>query len=658
MGHMNRTLKLALLSVLTAAMFVPAVAQDNFPDVPENHWAYEALENMKREGILVGYLDGLYRGSRTATRYEIAMAVNAAFQRLRGLTDGLDGRIRELEEQIEAGEAADLREMRDALAALRRDVDGMRAWGDDVAALRRMAETFERELASLGVDVEAMKRDLEGIEARVQRLEEAKFPVEISGDANIFVAAGNSRSRAPGMTKDGRIIGVNVQGGAPDDFDLPTVGLTRDLGVYHEFAVTLRGTNEEGPKWNATLVHGNMTGVDNDTGGPVGFGDQSRRQGGWAFRQGAGEFYIQNLEVGFDTSLVGIPFNAKVGRLGAQFSSHLFKRVDNTPYFENRRWDDGNWMVDGAALTFDFGAANLVVLGGRTSGRETSGGTELQPVAFRDPATGFRSIDTTLGAQLAFPIGDLGDLKLAYLFHDTNAVGINPATSANRLNVYGAELDLSLDRIKINGKYGISTPTYNTSGIGRDRNNQFASVKVGFDGGAWDFSAGYRRIQGDYQAAGTWERIGTYWTPTGIEGFSVGANVKLTDAIALSYRGEFGNTISPQPGGAGPIFGNGVPDDVDFLSNVGELRYRVNDAWTATLGYEEVQVRVAGSDIRQRWATLGLGYTLGPNASLRFAYEYGSVQNQAFRWGQGSARPGRRGDFRGGFLTTQLSIRF
>ena len=44
---MKNTLKYALGAVLTAALVAPAMAQDNFPDVPENHWAYEALAKMK-----------------------------------------------------------------------------------------------------------------------------------------------------------------------------------------------------------------------------------------------------------------------------------------------------------------------------------------------------------------------------------------------------------------------------------------------------------------------------------------------------------------------------------------------------------------------------------------------------------------------------------
>ena len=78
---MNKRLLTLALAVVTTMVAVPAMAQDNFPDVPENHWAYEAIENLKREGILVGYLDGTYKGPRATTRYELAVALNAAYRR-------------------------------------------------------------------------------------------------------------------------------------------------------------------------------------------------------------------------------------------------------------------------------------------------------------------------------------------------------------------------------------------------------------------------------------------------------------------------------------------------------------------------------------------------------------------------------------------------
>ena len=51
-----------------------------FPDVPENHWAYEAVAAMAKGGLVKGYPDGEFKGDRTMTRYEFAQIVYNAIQ--------------------------------------------------------------------------------------------------------------------------------------------------------------------------------------------------------------------------------------------------------------------------------------------------------------------------------------------------------------------------------------------------------------------------------------------------------------------------------------------------------------------------------------------------------------------------------------------------
>ncbi len=51
---------------------------DLFPDVPENHWAYEYVTKLAKAGILKGYPDGKFAGDRMMTRYEFAAIVYRA----------------------------------------------------------------------------------------------------------------------------------------------------------------------------------------------------------------------------------------------------------------------------------------------------------------------------------------------------------------------------------------------------------------------------------------------------------------------------------------------------------------------------------------------------------------------------------------------------
>lgn len=65
----------ALLSVIN-----PNMSKD-FPDVPENHWAYEAVSKLAGNGVIQGYEDGKYHGERTMTRYEMAEIIYNALSK-------------------------------------------------------------------------------------------------------------------------------------------------------------------------------------------------------------------------------------------------------------------------------------------------------------------------------------------------------------------------------------------------------------------------------------------------------------------------------------------------------------------------------------------------------------------------------------------------
>ena len=52
-----------------------------FPDIPENHWAYEYIATLAGNDIIEGYPDGTFAGDRMMTRYEFGAIVYRAMQR-------------------------------------------------------------------------------------------------------------------------------------------------------------------------------------------------------------------------------------------------------------------------------------------------------------------------------------------------------------------------------------------------------------------------------------------------------------------------------------------------------------------------------------------------------------------------------------------------
>ena len=69
-----------------------------FPDIEKNHWAYEAVEELAKQGLLEGYPDGTFRGDRMMTRYEFAEVVYRAMQKGLKVNEKL---IQEFEPELE-----------------------------------------------------------------------------------------------------------------------------------------------------------------------------------------------------------------------------------------------------------------------------------------------------------------------------------------------------------------------------------------------------------------------------------------------------------------------------------------------------------------------------------------------------------------------------
>lgn len=648
---MKRTIKYALTAVLASAMVVPAMAQDNFPDVPDNHWAFEALARMKKEGILVGYPDGLFRGGRPASRYELAVAINAAYTNLKNITDGLQSQIDALKKGSNGDVAtkSDVQALKDALAALQSEVNALKGTGDDIANLRRMADTFQKELQQLGVDTEAMKRDLGDLADRVTALENKKPAVDISGDVNLVVLAGNSREQRMGLDKDGRFNGVDAFGN--------TVGMTKDLTVLHEGAFTFSGTNETGPQWKGTLVVGNTLST---------FGNQSQIFPGTGYVEGASDVYLQDFAVKFTTALAGLGFNAEVGRVGYKVNPYMFQRIDNTSYYSNERWDNGQYTFDGGILGFNLGGAKIDVFGGKNSNRLSTNGIDLNPTVSGtvDANFGNITVDKTLGINANVPLSSAGNLNLAYLWldSDTNTAVSGQATTANRLNVYGGSANFNVGGIKLEGGFFQTDVSRNDSAL-VDYDNTAWYAGGSFSISKLNLFARYREVETNYLAPGDWGRLGVLRNPVNIKGTQVGASYDLSSALAIKAGGEFYKGLDNGPGG-NYARNTGFGEGTEINKFTVDVAYKLNPNFSLYAGYESNEFKdlfTVGNTINgktltgtptYRWTTFGVGYGLSDAAKLMIQYQISDVKNEYQVGGTTATR------FTGGLLSTQLSVKF
>ncbi len=150
----RRTLQLVLLALL--ATTGGGLAQPSFVDVPEGHWAGDAVERIAELGIVIGHPDGTFRGDDAFTRYQAAIVVSR-------LLDVFDQNIGPMaafgDEDIDA--------LRDAVARL----------GGELNALDARVRTLETGETDT-VRVAELERRVETLSAEVERLREAPAEVQ------------------------------------------------------------------------------------------------------------------------------------------------------------------------------------------------------------------------------------------------------------------------------------------------------------------------------------------------------------------------------------------------------------------------------------------------------------------------------------------------
>jgi hypothetical protein len=142
--HMKR-----FLITLLAAILIGGVASaQSFPDIPANHWAADAVEQIADLGIVIGFPDGTFRGNEAFTRYQAALVVSRLLGVIESNMDQMAGQLRD--------------EMMGELAGLRASMQGL---AGDVASQGVRLSAVESAVAGLSDDVAANAARIAAVEA-------------------------------------------------------------------------------------------------------------------------------------------------------------------------------------------------------------------------------------------------------------------------------------------------------------------------------------------------------------------------------------------------------------------------------------------------------------------------------------------------------------
>lgn len=128
-----------MLALLALTLTNPSLrAAPLFPDIPDHHWARDAVAALAAKGLLEGYPDGTFKGDRAASRWETALLVARLLAKM------------------EQGHASF-------------------ATSAELEELRKLVNALRQELDALGVRVQSLEEGVDGLNQRVTELERISF---------------------------------------------------------------------------------------------------------------------------------------------------------------------------------------------------------------------------------------------------------------------------------------------------------------------------------------------------------------------------------------------------------------------------------------------------------------------------------------------------
>lgn len=647
---MNKTFKYAISVVLSAAIVTPAFAQQNFPDVADTHWAYEAVARLKKEGIATGFPDGEFKGKRMMTRYEMASLLYALYMNLKNVTDGLGAQITALETKVNGmsnnqgggtNNDAEIQALRDSVSQLRRDMSSMKSWGDDITQMKKMSATYEKELSQMGVDVESMKKDLSDIKKRLDVLEgKGGGNVKISGDVNFFMGAGFKGNMPYGtdINSDGKGFGSSGTGAGIDS-----------LTVLHELGLNISAANV-----NAELVIGNMLGNSQGTG--FGDGSVTNSANGSMYNGGnnSTNVYLHRLYATLNDGIGGLNFDAKIGRQGLKLGSYVLQRPDTTSFYSQERMDNGEYTMDGVSFKFGLGAnTDLGLFLGQTNNNSGTSGNTIMPILIGEPQSSVfgsvasLSVARTMGASLGFKIGENGKLALSFVDFDSNTLGNTP--TSNRLEVYGADFDYKLSNsIGISAGTGRSQFKSGSSSVSFGSKNTRTNFGLSWNGGPLGIEAAYSEVGDAYVAPGAWSKSAMFHNLNDLKTTSVSANYTVSDKLGLHGTYSKGDQMS--------VTNKDAVKTTKFGAD-----FKINSNWSLNADYEDTKFQggfiVDGGAPQFKFTTLGFGYDMGANTMFKLFYQMSDITGLTAGSNMfGSAGPG--GAIKGSQIGAQFSVKF
>lgn len=153
----------------------PAVfAQQTPDDVPANHWAYPAVQDLISKGLIQNFPNGKYLGERTLTRYEMAALV----KRMLDYLAKAPVKIVELPKEAPKGDGAskaDIEAVRQGVGEVKQGLESLKELqltADELTELRKLIKEFLPELLVMNTNFKALQEKFDALDTKLVDFEQ------------------------------------------------------------------------------------------------------------------------------------------------------------------------------------------------------------------------------------------------------------------------------------------------------------------------------------------------------------------------------------------------------------------------------------------------------------------------------------------------------
>jgi hypothetical protein len=617
----------AAIATLAMTWTVKASAQDMFKDVPSDHWAYAAISDLQQKKILVGYPNGYFQGKRVLTRYEFAIALKRALDAIPPPGTGPAGPKGDTGAAGTAGDAG---------PAGPAGPPGMTP--EQVEALMKLADTFKSELAQLGTDVKAINARLDALAKSVDAVN-ARLDKMVTLNGEFFTGFRGDLSRGPFVDYGGATRKASTSPfsnvDSPMDFHL----------IAH---ANLPG----GVKFIGDIVESNYLDY-----GSLGFAGPGSL-GGAAHSNGAPlQTNLYQAEIIVPISQIGSKTTLELGRFKNELTPLTYMRPDTDPYFDLPWYNDGNYIEDGFKLSSKFGSATTQLFAGSYTNLMSTAGVPLNGVVNGSTNSAGAFVGTfatqSAGVHIGIPLMKVGEIGFTML--DFSNSGASSGNTFTNEQVYGANVTFNpIGRFKVSGEIAKSVTSTNIStGDGNSNDDDSAfNLHVNYKSKGLGVLAGYQYIDPRFSAPGDWDKVGSIYNPTNVQGPYAKLSYGFTTKLDATLGGEY---LEGARNRAGFTMG----------SNIGKLegglKYKLNKTVHLSADYEgdflhlsPAVVGPSGASAFQQFFTLGAGVNLTGNTVLKFGYQILANQDKQLVTGYTFGQPTNNANV----FTTSVSVHF